>query len=97
MGLLDDLETQLEREIPLQLPTKLQQALDHYQPHCSRRALAMHRHHRYDRTISTSYGPLRVAVPVFRCGQCRQMAGGVALLGSEVRCQRFSKKLGIGL
>ena len=97
MGLLEDLETQLEQEIPLQLQTRLQQALDHYQPHCSRCALAMHRQHRYDRTISASYGPIRVAVPVFRCGQCRQMAGGAALLGAAARYQRFSKKLGSGL
>lgn len=97
MGLLDDLETQLEQEIPLQLQAKLQQALDHYQPRCAQCALAMHRHHRYDRTIVTSYGPIRIAVPVFRCGQCRQLAGGAALLGAEVRYQRFSKKLGTGL
>lgn len=97
MGLLEDLETQLEQEIPLRLQRKLQEALDHYQPHCSRRALAMRRHHRYDRAIIISYGPVRVAVPVFRCGQCRQMAGGAALLVPEVRYQRFSKKLGTGL
>lgn len=46
MRLLEDLETQLEQEIPLQLQRKLQQALDHYQPHCSRCDLAMHRQHR---------------------------------------------------
>lgn len=51
MGLLDDLETQLERKFPLQLPSKRQQALEHYQLHCSRCALAMRRQHRYDRTI----------------------------------------------
>ena len=54
MGLLDDLETQPEREIPPLLPTKRQQALEHYQPHCSRCALGMHLQHRYDRTIITS-------------------------------------------
>ena len=34
MGLLDHLETQLERQIPVQLQTALQQALDDYQPLC---------------------------------------------------------------
>ena len=97
MGLLEDLETQLEQEILLQLQRKLQEALDHYQPLCSRCALALHRHHCYARTISASYGPVRGAVPVFRCGQCRQMSGGAALLGREVRYRRFSKKLGTGL
>ena len=57
MGLLEDLETQLEREIPLQLQTKLQQALNHYQPHCFRRALAMRRHHRYDRPLARPTAP----------------------------------------
>ena len=26
------------------------------------------------------------------CGQCRRMAGGMTLLGAEMRHQRFSKK-----
>ena len=26
------------------------------------------------------------------CGQCRRMAGGITLLGAEMRRQRFSKK-----
>ena len=26
------------------------------------------------------------------CGQCRRMAGGITLLGAEMRHQRFSKK-----
>lgn len=56
----------------------------------------MRHHHRYDRAIATAYGPVRVAVPVFRRGQCRQMAGGAALLGAEVRYQRFSKNSGHG-
>ena len=53
MGLLEDLETQPEREIPPLLPTKRQQALEHYQPHCSRCALSQRRRHRYDRAIIT--------------------------------------------
>ena len=52
----------------------------------------MHRHHRYARAIATSYGEVRLQIPVFRCGQCRRMAGGMALLGEEMRHQRFAKK-----
>lgn len=44
MGLPDDLATQREWEIPLQLQRKLQEALGHCQPHCVQCALAMHRH-----------------------------------------------------
>ena len=92
MGLLDHLETQLERQIPAQLQAALQQALDDYQPLCDQCRLAMHRHHRYARAIATSYGEVRLQNPVFRCGQCRRMAGGMTLLGQEMRHQRFSKK-----
>ena len=92
MGLLHHLETQLERQIPVQLQTALQQALDDYQPLCDHCRLAMHRHHRYARTIATGYGEVRRQMPVFRCGQCRRMTGGMTLLGQEMRHQRFSKK-----
>ena len=92
MGLLDHLETQLERQIPVQLQADLQQALDDYQPLCDHCRLAMHRHHRYTRAIATGYGEFRLQIPVFRCGQHRRMIGSMTLLGEEVRRQRFSKK-----
>ena len=68
------------------------QALDDYQALCDRCRLAMHRHHRYARAIATGYGEVRRQTPVFCCGQCRCMAGGMTLLGEEMRHQRFSKK-----
>ena len=45
----------------------------------------MHRHHRYAGAIATGYGEVRLPSPVFRCGQCRRMAGGMTLLGDEMR------------
>ena len=92
MGLPGHLETRLERQIPTQLQAALQQALDDYQPLCNHCRLAMHRHHRYARAIATSYSEVRLQIPVFRCGKCRSMAGGMTLLGEEMRYQRFSKK-----
>ena len=92
MGLLHHLETQMECQIPAQLQAALQQALDDYQPLCDHCRLAMHRHHRYARAIATGYGEVRVQMPVFRCGQRRRMAGGMTLLGQEMRHQRFAKK-----
>ena len=80
------------RQIPAQLQAALQQALDDYQPLCDQCRLAMHRHHRYARPIATNYGEVRLQIPVFRCGQCRHMMGGVTLLGGEMRHQRFSKE-----
>ena len=52
----------------------------------------MHRHHHYARAIATGYGEVRLQIPVFRCGPCRRMAGGITLPGEEMRHQRFSKK-----
>ena len=93
MGLLHHLETQLERQIPAQLQAALQQALDDYQPLCDHCRLAMHRHHRYARAIATSYGEVRLQIPVFRCGQCRRMAGGMTLLGqADGATSGFPKK-----
>ena len=92
MGLLHHLEIQLERQIPAQLQAALQQALDDYQPLCGHCRLAIHRHHCYAHAIATGYGEVRVQIPVFGCGQCRRMAGGMTLLGDEMRHQRFSKK-----
>ena len=83
MGLLHHRETQLERQSPAQLQAALQQALDDYQPLCAHCRLARHRHHRYARAIATSYGEVRRQIPVFRCKQCRRMAGGMTLL---VKC-----------
>ena len=85
MGLLDHLETQLELQIPAQLQTALQQALDDYRPLCDRCRLARRRHRRYARAIATGYGEVRLHIPVFRYGQCRRMAGGITLLGDEMR------------
>ena len=56
MGLLYELETQVEREIPARLQRSLQEVLDGYQPQCSDCQLVMHRHHRYRRSIMTGYG-----------------------------------------
>ena len=92
MELLDHLETQLERQIPVQLQTALQQALDDYQSLCDHCRLAMHRYHRYARTIATGYGEVRVQIPAFRCGQCRRMTGGMTLLGEKCATNGFPKK-----
>ena len=70
----------------------IQQALDDYRPLCDRCRLAMHRHYRYARAIATSYGEVCLQIPVFRCGQCRRMTGGMTLPGDEMRHQRFSPK-----
>ena len=97
MGLLDDLETQLEPELPLQLPVKLQQALDHYQPQCSRCALAMHRHHRYERTISPSYGPVRGSGSGVSLWAMSPTGGRRGTAGAGGSLPTVLKKLGTGL
>ncbi len=92
MGLLYDLETRLEQQMPVQLQRSLQQALDDYQPLCPDCGRAMHRQHWYARTITTGYGAIRLRMPVLRCGVCHRMASGADLLGAEERHQRYSKK-----
>ena len=95
MGLLYQLETELEREIPERLRQSLQAALDAYQasaaadPDCD---LAMHRHHAYRRSIMTGYGAVELQIPVFRCGECRRMSSGADVLGEDERYRRYSKK-----
>lgn len=92
MGLLNDLETQLEQELPARLRESLQQALDDFRAECGSCGVGMHRHHRYPRSIMTGYGEVRLQIPVFRCVQCRGMSSGAALLGEEERYRRYSKK-----
>ena len=77
---------------PPDLQAALQQAQDDYQPLCDHCGLAMHHHHRYARAIAIGYGGVRRQLPVFRCCQCRRVAGGMTLPGNELRHQRFSKK-----
>ena len=92
MGLLYQLETELEREMPARLGQSLQAALDVYQPLCPDCQLAMHRHHAYRRSIMTGYGVVELRIPVFRCGECRRMSSGADVLGEEERYRRYSKK-----
>ena len=52
MGLLNDLETRLEQEVPQRLQESLQRALDDYRAQCAPCGLMMHRHHRHPRPSS---------------------------------------------
>ena len=55
MGLLDQLETQLETPNPRPTASRPATALDDCQPLCERCRLSR-RHHRYARAIATGYG-----------------------------------------
>ena len=93
MGLLFDLETRLEQELPLHLQGTLQESLDVYRPRCRECGLVMYRHHRYSRsTTTTRYGVLELQIPMFRCGDCHNMTSGAEPLGDEERNRRYSKK-----
>ena len=92
MGLLYQLETELERELLARLCQSLQAALDAYQARCPDCRLAMHRHHAYRRSIMTGYGEVELRIPVFRCGGCRRMSSGADVLGEAERYRRHSKK-----
>ena len=92
MGLLYQLETELERETPERLRQSWQAALDVCQAQCPECQLAMHRHHAYRRSIMTGYGAVELRIPVFRCGECRRMSSGAEVLGEDERYRRYSKK-----
>ena len=64
MGLLYQLETELEQELPVRLGQSLPGALDLYQAQCPDCQLAMRRHHAYRRSIMTGYGQWRCG---YRC------------------------------
>ena len=96
MGLLFDLETRLEQELPLRLQGNLQESLNSYRPQCRKCGLVMHRHHRYSRSIATRYGVVELQVPVFLCGDCHSMTSGAELLGDEERYRRYSKNCRLG-
>ena len=91
MGLLFNLETRLEQELPIRLQGTLQESLDVYRPQCRECGLMMQRHHRYARS-TTRYGVLELQIPVFRCGDCHNMTSGAEPLGDGERNRRYSQK-----
>ena len=91
MGLLFELETRLEQELPLLLQRTLQESLDQFRPQCRGCGLLMHRHHRYFWLIDTRYGVLELQAPVFQCGDCDNMTNGAELLGDGERYRRCAK------
>lgn len=94
MGLLYELEEQLEGTVHDQLEQALREALDYYRPMCKKCDLAMHRHHTYPRSILTRHGELDLIIPVFRCGECGDMHSASEVIGEEESRKRYSKKRG---
>jgi len=52
MGLLFDLETRLEQELPLRMQGTFQESLHRNRPQCRKCGLLMHRYHCYSRFIA---------------------------------------------
>lgn len=92
MGMLYQLEEELEKTVHQQLQQALQDALNHYRPSCSNCGIVMHRHHWYSRSILSRHGELELSIPVFRCPECGCMESGAELVGEEEGRKRFSKK-----
>ena len=92
-GLLYQLETELEQE----LPVRLRQSLPGRGPFIRRNVriaqLAMRRHHAYRRSIMTGYGAVALWIPVFRCRECRRMSGGADVLGAVFRVNGQARSL----
>ena len=56
------------------------------------RYVAMARRHCYERTLIAKHGEMRLGVPMFRCGDCGALRGGMDVIGKVQTRMRYSKK-----
>ena len=66
MELLYELESQADALIVERMRRTIADVLSRYKPMCEECAVAMARHHCYERTLITKYGAMRLDVPMFR-------------------------------
>ena len=52
-----------------------------YKPMCEECDVAITRRHNCERTLIVQYGEMRLYAPVFRCGDCGAMRGGMDVIG----------------
>ncbi len=81
-------EGTLGRHLRSHLQRTLQDSLDRYRPSCPACGTTMYRQRSYIRSFLINHGDLRLDVPVFRCAECRRMASGADIIGSEDRRRR---------
>ena len=81
MELLYELEAQADDLIVERMRRTIADALSRYNPIRQDCDVAMARAHSYERTLITKYGEMRLDVPVFRCGDCGAMRGGMYVIG----------------
>ena len=67
-------------------------ALLRYKPMREERYVVMARHHCYERTLIPKYGE-RLDVPVFSCGDCCAMRGGMDVIGKGHAAKAVFQKI----
>ena len=97
MELLYELETQADEIIIERMRQTIADALALYNPVREERYVAMARHHSYERTLITTCGEMWLDVPVFRCGDCGAMRGGMEVIGKGQTRELYSQKYAMRL
>ncbi len=87
-------EGTLGRHLRSHLQRTLQDSLDRYRPSCPTCGTTMYRQRSYIRSFLINHGDVRLDVPVFRCAECRRMASGADIIGSEDRRRRVMSTSG---
>ena len=94
MELLYELERLADELTVERMRQTIADALSGYKPICEECDVAMASHHSYERTLITKHGELILDVPVFRCGDCGAMRGGMDFIGKGQARKLYSKNTG---
>ena len=97
MELLYELESQADEFIVERMRRTIADALSGYKPMRQECDVAMPRHHCYERTLIAMFGEMRLDVPVFRCGDCGAMTGGMDAIGKGRTRKRYSKNADVAM
>lgn len=92
MELLYELESQADEFIVERMRRTITDALSIYKPMRQECDPAMPRHHRYERTLITKYGEVRLDFPVLRCGAFGAINSRIDGISKGQTRRRYSKK-----
>ena len=84
MELLCEPESQADEFSAERMRRTIADALSSYKPMRQERYAAMARQHCYERTLIIKHGEMRLDTPMFRCGDCGAMRGGMDVIGKEL-------------
>ena len=97
MELLYELESQADEFIVERMRQTIADALLRYKPMRQERDVAMALHHSYERTLIAKYGEMRLDIPMFSCGDCGAMRGGMEVIAKGQTRKLYSKNYAMRL